>query len=63
VIGWSSGLQSTIHKSQSLSSLLRGGSGELFQIVFAGDGFVLLQPSEGIKVQTGGSGGAGLFSG
>jgi len=63
VIGWSSNLQSTIHKSQSLGSMLRGGSGELFQIAFAGSGFVLLQPSEGIKISSGGSGGGGIFSG
>jgi uncharacterized protein (AIM24 family) len=50
VIGWSSSLQSTIRKSQSLGSMLRGGSGELFQIGFNGNGFVLVQPSEGIKV-------------
>jgi uncharacterized protein (AIM24 family) len=61
VIGWSSSLQSAIHKSQSLGSMLRGGSGELFQIGFSGNGFVLLQPSEGIKISTSGSG--GMFSG
>ncbi len=62
VIGWSSGLQSTIHKSQSLGSMLRGGSGELFQIGFAGNGFVLIQPSEGIKVASGSTGGSSIFS-
>jgi uncharacterized protein (AIM24 family) len=47
VVGWSSSLQTTIHKSQSLGSLLRGGSGELFQLALSGQGFVIVQPSEG----------------
>jgi len=60
VIGWSASLQTSITKSQSLRSMLRGGSGELFQISFAGNGFVALQPSEGRKVTSGGSGGGGI---
>jgi uncharacterized protein (AIM24 family) len=47
VIGWSANLQSSIQKSQSLGSMLRGGSGELFQLVLNGQGFVIVQPSEG----------------
>jgi uncharacterized protein (AIM24 family) len=47
VVGWSSGLQTSIQKSQSLRSLLRGGSGELFQLALFGQGFVIVQPSEG----------------
>jgi len=47
VVGWSSGLQTGIQKSQSLKSLLRGGSGELFQLALSGQGFVIVQPSEG----------------
>ena len=46
VIGWSSHLQTSIRRSQSVNSMLRGGSGELFQIMFSGQGFVVLQPSE-----------------
>jgi uncharacterized protein (AIM24 family) len=64
VIGWSSNLQTQIHKSQSLKSMLRGGSGELFQIAFSGQGFVIVQPSEG-KGHGGGQqssgGGGGLL--
>jgi uncharacterized protein (AIM24 family) len=47
VIGWSANLQSSIQKSQSLGSMLRGGSGELFQLALNGQGFAIVQPSEG----------------
>ena len=58
VVGWSSTLQTSIQKSQSLKSLLRGGSGELFQLALSGQGFVIVQPSEGRQVaqQQGGGG-------
>jgi uncharacterized protein (AIM24 family) len=46
VVGWSSHLQTSIHRSQSLKSMLRGGSGEVFQLMLQGDGFVIVQPSE-----------------
>ncbi|MBT8227037.1 MAG: AIM24 family protein [Dactylosporangium sp.] len=49
VVGWSATLQTSIHKSQSLRSMLRGGSGELFQLALHGQGFVIVQPSEGVK--------------
>jgi uncharacterized protein (AIM24 family) len=47
VVGWSANLQTTINKAQSLGSMLRGGSGELFQLALSGQGFVIVQPSEG----------------
>jgi uncharacterized protein (AIM24 family) len=47
VIGWSANLQSGIQKSQSLGSMLRGGSGEVFQLALSGQGFAIIQPSEG----------------
>lgn len=52
VVGWSTQLQTTIHRAQSVTSMLRGGSGELFQLALQGDGFVIIQPSEGQKVAT-----------
>jgi uncharacterized protein (AIM24 family) len=61
VVGWSSSLQTTIQKSQSLKSMLRGGSGELFQLALSGQGFVIVQPSEGQPVPTQQSSG-GLLS-
>ncbi|MGW0636639.1 AIM24 family protein [Nocardia salmonicida] len=46
LIGWSSGLQTSIVRTQSFGSMLRGGSGEVAQVRFLGEGFVILQPSE-----------------
>jgi uncharacterized protein (AIM24 family) len=65
VVGWSAQLQTQIHRSQGMKSILRGGSGEMFQIVFQGQGFVLVQPSEGMPVTKSSSGGAlsGLLNG
>jgi uncharacterized protein (AIM24 family) len=63
VVGWSSQLQTTIHKSQSLGSLLRGGSGELFQLALSGQGFVIVQPSEGPPVAAAQKSGGGLLGG
>ncbi len=66
VVGWSGQLQTSIHRSQGLKSLLKGGSGELFQVVFQGQGFVIVQPSEGpvVPQQSGGGGGIlGALSG
>jgi uncharacterized protein (AIM24 family) len=50
VVGWSATLQSSIQRSQSLKSIVRGGSGELYQLMLAGQGFVIVQPSEGLKL-------------
>jgi uncharacterized protein (AIM24 family) len=62
VVGWSSSLQTSIQKSQSLKSLLRGGSGELFQLALHGQGFVIVQPSEGKHAaQQQSSGGGGIL--
>lgn len=66
VVGWSGQLQTSIHRSQGLKSLLKGGSGEMFQVVFQGQGFVIVQPSEGpvVPQQSGGGGGIlGALSG
>ncbi|MFS8478405.1 MAG: AIM24 family protein [Micromonosporaceae bacterium] len=63
VVGWSSNLQTGIHKSQSLGSMLRGGSGEVFQLVLSGEGFVIVQPSEGPAAPQQQSGGGGLLGG
>src|SRR5262249_37707291 len=47
VVGWSSSLQTSIQKSQSLKSILRGGSRDVFQLAVCGQGFVIVQPREG----------------
>ncbi len=46
VVGWSSSLQTSLHRSQSLGSMLRGGSGEAVQLRLDGEGFVIVRPSE-----------------
>jgi len=44
---WSAGLTPTVASSMNMRSMLRGGTGEAFQYVFHGPGFVVVQPSEG----------------
>ncbi|MFG2094159.1 AIM24 family protein [Streptomyces sp. NPDC048612] len=46
VVGWSSTLQTSLQRSQSLGSMLRGGSGEAVQLRLDGEGFVIVRPSE-----------------
>src|SRR6185437_5566511 len=41
VIGWSGSLEAGIHRSESLRSLLKGGSGEAFQLTLQGEGSVI----------------------
>ena len=63
IIGWSANLQTQIRKSQSLGSMLRGGSGELFQLALNGQGFVIIQPSEGAAGPQPQAKGGGLLGG
>ncbi|HEU0101715.1 MAG TPA: AIM24 family protein [Mycobacteriales bacterium] len=60
VVCWSANLVPGVVNSMNFRSLLRGGSGEAFQLSFSGPGFVVLQPSEGMAPPAGGGGG-GLF--
>ncbi|OON80600.1 AIM24 family protein [Streptomyces tsukubensis] len=46
VVGWSSGLNTSLHRSQSVGSMIRGGSGEAVQLMLQGEGFVVVRPSE-----------------
>ncbi|RKT07512.1 uncharacterized protein (AIM24 family) [Streptomyces sp. 3211.6] len=46
VVGWSAHLETGLHRSQSLGSMLRGGSGEAVQLMLRGEGFVIVRPSE-----------------
>ena len=50
-IVWSSGVKSSIKTDASLKSFVGFGSGESVQVAFSGDGWVLVQPSEGRVVQ------------
>lgn len=46
VVGWSAQLKTSLHRSQSFGSMLRGGSGEAVQLMLEGEGFVIVRPSE-----------------
>ncbi|MEU5807637.1 AIM24 family protein [Streptomyces sp. NPDC047718] len=46
VVGWSAQLETHLHRSQSIGSMLRGGSGEAVQLKLSGEGFVIVRPSE-----------------
>ncbi|MFF3732116.1 AIM24 family protein [Streptomyces sp. NPDC002476] len=46
VVGWSAHLTSSLHRSQSFGSMVRGGSGEAVQLRLDGEGFVIVRPSE-----------------
>lgn len=46
VVGWSALLHTSLHRSQSVGSMIRGGSGEAVQLMLQGEGFVIVRPSE-----------------
>ncbi|MEU9097806.1 AIM24 family protein [Streptomyces sp. NPDC048361] len=46
VVGWTANLQTSLHRSQSIGSMLRGGSGEAVQLMLQGEGYVIVRPSE-----------------
>jgi uncharacterized protein (AIM24 family) len=70
VVLWTAGVTMDIRvDTGGLKSLVRGGTGETFQMAFGGQGYVLVQPSEsvvqGAGQQTSGGGGGlgGLLGG
>jgi uncharacterized protein (AIM24 family) len=46
-IAWSSHLQTSVRRTATAGALIGRGSGEAFQLTFAGQGFVVVQASEG----------------
>jgi uncharacterized protein (AIM24 family) len=49
VVLWTAGVNMDIKiDSGGLKSMVRGGTGELLQMAFSGQGYVLVQPSEGV---------------
>ncbi|HWJ08256.1 MAG TPA: AIM24 family protein [Nocardioides sp.] len=52
LVAWSVHLQTSIKSSLSAGALIGRGSGEAFQVAFQGQGFVIVQPSEGPPVTT-----------
>jgi uncharacterized protein (AIM24 family) len=71
VVLWTAGVTMDIKvDSGGIKSMLRGGTGELLQMAFSGQGYVLVQPSESVisgghQQASGGSsgGGGGLLGG
>src|SRR3712207_4612538 len=63
-ITWSDGVSTSIKTDFKMKNLIGRGSGESVQMAFSGQGWVLVQPSEGritaADLQGGGSGGGGL---
>ncbi|MDP8943484.1 MAG: AIM24 family protein [Actinomycetota bacterium] len=55
-ITWSSGVQTEVKADVQLKSLIGRGSGESIQMGFSGEGWLLVQPSEG-RVEAAASGG------
>jgi uncharacterized protein (AIM24 family) len=64
-ITWSSGVSTSIKADVNVKNLIGKGSGESLQVAFSGQGWVLVQPSEGrVAAASGGGGGlGGLLSG
>ncbi|MFF7903062.1 AIM24 family protein [Streptomyces sp. NPDC088817] len=46
IVGWTAHLRTSLHRSQSFGSMLRGGSGEAVQLMLEGEGYVVVRPSE-----------------
>jgi uncharacterized protein (AIM24 family) len=53
-ITWSSGVKTAVKTDVNLKTLIGRGSGETLQMEFSGDGWLLVQPSEG-RVDVGAS--------
>ncbi|WP_370890681.1 AIM24 family protein [Janibacter sp. GXQ6167] len=61
---WTAGVRSDIRvDTGGMKSMLRGGTGETFQMALTGQGYVLVQPSESVVEGAGGQAGSsgGLF--
>jgi uncharacterized protein (AIM24 family) len=58
-ITWSSGVTTSMKTDFKAKNLIGRGSGESIQMAFAGQGWVLVQPSEGQVAVTGAQGGSG----
>jgi uncharacterized protein (AIM24 family) len=52
-IAWSGGVTTNLKTEMQAKTLIGMGSGESFQLGFSGQGWVLVQPSEGRPVQRG----------
>ncbi len=50
IVAWSAHLDTTLKSTMSAGALIGRGSGEAVQVAFQGQGFVIVQPSEGINI-------------
>jgi uncharacterized protein (AIM24 family) len=55
-ITWSSGVRTAVKTDVNLKTLIGRASGETLQMEFSGNGWVLVQPSEGMPLAPGGRG-------
>jgi uncharacterized protein (AIM24 family) len=67
-VAWSANLVPNVVSSMNVKSMLKGGSGEAAQYAFSGQGFVVVQPSEGVppagqQQSSGGGALGGLLNG
>ena len=60
-ITWSEGVSSTVKTDVNVKTLIGRGSGETIQLAFSGNGWLLIQPSEGRVAPTGGGGASGAL--
>jgi len=58
-VTWSSGVSTSIRTDFKMKNLIGRGSGETIQVAFQGEGWVLVQPSEGRVGAAPGAGGGG----
>ena len=63
-VAWSSSLRTSLRRTATAGALIGRGSGEAFQLAFEGQGFVVVQASEGPTVppHDHGGGSGGFFS-
>src|SRR4029453_456792 len=64
-ITWSEGVSTSVKTDVNLKTFMGRGSGETVQMAFSGNGWLLIQPSEGRVTSTaaGGSGGGASSAG
>ena len=60
VVMWTGGVQMNLKSDVNLKTLIGKGSGETFQMGFSGNGWVMVQPSEGVVTGKGTKSGIGF---
>lgn len=64
VVLWTSGVQMSVKTDTGgLKSMMRGGTGETFQLAFGGQGYVMVQPAENVPQGGGEKQSGGLLGG